>query len=416
MSGYRNIHREELGSFPIWQIQCSPILRKGGTTSLVNQAQALILPTTWRIWLACGDGLVRGYLITEKTLAIQTDVLDASACTCVWTHALMGKGESHRRMVEQGLLVEEEKQEVRQVAIGCSQVQVARNYVGDDDTAGDLIVLSLDIVGTVRIWVLEEDMDQNLSNSNKETMSGPTPVTPKVRHEFQLKASIGTVLRICPPKVSGVGDVLIALPCLDGTIAIVATGVVTPTAKTTPIPPGTIMERWSKGGSIALSTSWHPVKKVIAVGRQDGLVEILGDRSHRLIQHESPVRVVEFTPDGALLATAGDDGMLCVWDTLRVVPVLIHHVVQAHSSWILSLATLSDSRRFVTTGADCRINVWSAGQMNQPLHSFTSDSTAWTVHAQNSRNHQQSAVAAKTPPRLVSGSENGGIQIFSLEP
>lgn len=373
------------------------------------------MPTRWRIWLACGDGLVRGYLIQEKTLEMQNDVLDASACSCVWTHALMGEGESRRLMMEREL-VGEDKKELPQVAIGCSQVQVARNYVGDDDTAGDLLVISLDMVGTVRIWALEEDMDQELNKSEELTMSGTKPAAPKATNEFQLKAATGTVLRICPPKVSGVGDVLIALPCLDGTIAIVATGVVTPKASKPPMPPGTIVERWSKGGAIALSTSWHPVKKAVAVGRQDGLVEIVGDRSHRLIQHETPVRAVEFTPDGALLATASDDGMLCVWDTSRVVPVLVHHVVQAHSSWILSLATLSDSRRIVTTGADCRVHVWSAGQMNQALHSFTSDNTAWTIHAQTSRNYQQSIIAGRTPPRLVSGSENGRIQIYSLEP
>jgi WD40 repeat protein len=412
MSGYRSIHRETLGSFPIWQVRCTPILRKGGTPAIIaNHSQALSVPTRWRTWLACGDGLVRGYLVQEKTLEMQNDVLDASACNCTWTHALLG-GDSQRLMDH----IEETQEERRQVAIGCSQVQVARNYVGDDDTAGDLLVVSLDLVGAVRIWVLPEDMDQDLQKSDNDNYGKETKLaTPKVTHEFQVKSATGTCLRICPPKVSGVGDVLVALPCLDGTIAIVATGVVTPKTSTSPTPSGTIVERWSKAGAIALSASWHPLKKAMAVGRKDGLVEILGDRSHRLIQHEAPVRAVEFTPDGALLATGSDDGMMCVWDTSRAVPVLVHHVSQAHGSWILSLAALSDSRRFVTTGADCRLQVWNAGQMSQALHSFTSDNTAWTIHVQNIRNHQQSTTAGKSPPRLVSGSENGGLQIYSLE-
>ena len=122
--------------------------------------------------------------------------------------------------------------------------------------------------------------------------------------------------------------------------------------------------------------AWHPTKKNLAIGRQDGLVEILGDRPHRLVGiHETPVRSVSFTPDGNLLISASDEGMLAVWDVSRAIPALVHHVVKAHDSWILNSTMLSDSRRFVTSSADRKLNVWNVGQMDQALHTFTCDGT-----------------------------------------
>ena len=59
MSGYRSLHRETLGSYPIWDISTSPVL---GKSSLPNAA------AKWRFFTACGDGLIRGYLVQEKSL------------------------------------------------------------------------------------------------------------------------------------------------------------------------------------------------------------------------------------------------------------------------------------------------------------------------------------------------------------
>ena len=162
-----------------------------------------------------------------------------------------------------------------------------------------------------------------------------------------------------------------------------------------------------------MAGAWHPTKRNIAVGRNDGLIEILGEKPHRLIHHEAPVRSIAYTPDGNLLLSGSDDGMLAVWDVSRAHPVLVHHVVQAHASWILSLTTLSDSRRFITCGADRQVHVWSVGQMDKSLHSFTCDNTVWSINALTLQ--QRQTLGTQPPPRLVAGSEVGGIQIFSLE-
>jgi WD40 repeat protein len=329
---------------------------------------------------------------------MQKDVLDASACTCVCTHVLLGESQ--------------QSDQATSSALGCSQIRLIRNYVGDDDMAGDLLVASMDLSGKVRIWLLPEDMDEEVVNSDQAPPVEPQPVD--VAHEFHVPDATGTCLLICPPKISGVGDIHVAVPCLDGTIKIVSSGISTPKATKDPVEAGTIIERWSRGGSIAMSGDWHPSKKTLAVGRQNGLVEILGGKSHRLIHHEAPVRAVSFTPDGNLLMSGSDDGMLAVWDVSRAAPVLVHHVVHAHSSWILSLAPLSDSRRFLSCGADRRLHVWKLGQMDQALHSFTCDDTVWTIHAASTQ-QRQAAGSPQQPPRLVAGSEQGGLQIYSLE-
>jgi len=387
------------------------VLKTGSNSLAANQSGA-----SWRVWVACGDGVVRGYRVVEKTLETQKDALDAANCKCVLTHVLLGSSQ------ENPITKDEEDSQIS-TTLGCSRVQVARNYVGEDDSAGDLIVVSSDLSGKIRIWVLPEDMDNELgkdnNNNNNNNESNKLPDTPEVSQEFIVENATGTCIKIVPPNVSGVGDILLAVPCLDGTIAIVATGVSTPKSKNDPTAAGVLVDRWSKAASsIALCGAWHPLKKSFAVGRQDGLVEILGDRSHRLIQHETPVRSVVFAPDGNLLVTSSDDGMICVWDSSRSsVPVLVQHVVQAHATWVLDSAWLYDSRRFVSCGADRQIRVWSAGQMDEASHSFTSDDVVWTIDALTTAGNGTANFLAQThhQSRLISGSETGGLHIYTLE-
>jgi len=413
MSGYRSIHRENLGSFPIWQVASNPVLTTGSNTNHGG--------STWRIWIACGDGVVRGYLVVEKSLATQKDALDAAACNVILTHVLLGASQN-RPSAEQA---------DEMCCLGCSQVQVARNYTGDDDAAGSLIVVSSDLSGKIRIWILPEDMDNELSridfssgstpnntnnnDDNNDDDSADKPASPEIAQEFCVENATGTCVKIMPPNASGVGDIFLAVPCLDGTIAIVATGLSTPKSTKDPIAAGVIVERWSKAtSSVALSGDFHPKKKDFAVGRQDGLVEIFGKRSHRLIQHEAPVRSVSFTPDGNLLVTSSDDGMICTWDISRAVPVLVQHVVQAHATWVFNLVSLFDSRRFLSCGADRQLHVWSFGKMDQALHTFTTDDVVWAVDALTTRN-QSNFSQNQTQTRLITGSENGGLHIYTLE-
>lgn len=178
-----------------------------------------------------------------------------------------------------------------------------------------------------------------------------------------------------------------------------------------------IQSTWgSSGTATPVSLAWHPVLSDTAVvGRQDGVVDILSSTKkniHRLLRlNTSPTRAVAYTPDGNLLLAGNDAGMMCVWDVNRPGgPVLVHHVLRAHPSWILDVACLPDSRHFVTVGAERQIHVWLVGQLaqNQPLHTFQLDSSVWTVSLlHNTRKKEQA-------PRMVTGSDTGWLQVFSL--
>ena len=362
MSGYRSLHRERIHTAPIWDVQA---LRIGNNLSILT---------------ASGDGLVRWHQVNAKDVNRDTE-LNAAALSLTCSHYFVGKNQVIERLPEQTVL-------------GTSQISVIRNYVGDDDAAGDLVVASLDLSGRVRVWTCTTE---DLAEHNEEVKSM------KVLNEFMVENATGTLMTLCPPNLIGNGDVLVAVALLDGSITMLATGLSTPKAKYESKEAGTWIQ--SIGcGSIAMSLAWHPTNATLAVGRKDGLVEILPiskQGSHRLIQHDSKVRAVCFTPDGQLLVSASDDGMLAVWDVNRKSPTLVHHVVKAHSSWILAVTPLGDSRRFLTAGADGALHVWSIGQIHTPLHTFQTTEQMWTIDASRDR--------------LVIGSEHGWLQIYSLE-
>lgn len=347
------------------------------------QVQSSLLKETCCIWTASADGCVRLYCVRKKGVQ---DELNASALSLAHTHVFLGSSQAYPRPIS---------------VIGCSQLSLGRNYVGQDDNAGDLVAASLDLTGIVRIWTFPaEGLDATVEDDPKRVIAS---------HEFTVEGATGTCMAICPPNLSGQGNVVMAVACMDGTFAIVATGLATPQTPKDTSPAGTVIDKWGSG-SIAMSLAWHPSQNTLAVGRKDGLIDILPATKkgpHRLVRHGTPVRAITYTPDGQLLITGSDEGLLCVWDVNRRTPTLVHHVVQAHDSWILNVSPMGDSRRFVTCGADRKLHVWSVGQMYAPLHTFQSAHTAWTVNVMPS--------SQQNPQRLVTGSEDGWLQVYSLE-
>jgi len=209
---------------------------------------------------------------------------------------------------------------------------------------------------------------------------------------------------------------------------------------------GTVLDRWgNRGSAVPLSMTGHPFCSTWAVGRQDGTVDILVattnsnyhlkndnknsnmDNRHRLRlpgeDDDTPVRGLAYTPDGNLLIAGNDHGMVAIWDVSRKTVSLVHHVLSAHSSWILCVTALQqDSRRFLTCGADRKIHVWKLDQMHQPCHTFeTDDDTAWTTTVGTSNATTRTAsksggISADclVEDRLVSGTQMGFLQIYSM--
>ena len=395
MSGYRSLHRENIHQAPIWDVEALRFFGKSSSKS-------------WSILTGSGDGLVRLHHVNEKVehaVSSGTDDLNASALALKCSHFFIGKNQ---------VVVAPGSDHSHPTVLGTSQCSAVRNYVGEDDMAGDVVVASLDLSGRVRVWtcpaeeLIMADQDQQQQQQVPITIIEPKQI--KALHEFVVTNATGTLLKLCPPKLTGNGPIMVAVALLDGSIVMVATGLVTP--KSAPHDAtkeaGMILQYLGTSnntGSIAMSMAWHPNQAILAVGRKDGLIDILPlskqGNSHCLIQHGSKVRAICYTPDGQLLISASDDGFLAVWDVNRKSPTLVHHVVDAHSSWILDVTPLSDSRRFVTAGADGKLHVWSVGQIYAPMHTFQTTEQIWTL--------------SSSRDRLVCGSEHGWLQIYSLE-
>lgn len=370
MSGYRSLHREQIhkNEPPIWQVKCFTATKSSGNMVLIASA----------------DGFVRICQVQEKQAS---EDLDASAMSMSCTRVLLG--------INQVFV------EPSETLLGCSQCQIIRNYTGDDTMSGEIVIVSIELTGRMRVWRFQEGELSAEAEENQQSI--------RANDEILIENATGTIMEACPPKLSGEGDLTAAVACLDGSVAIVALGIVTPKCKKDPKPAGTIIDNWGSG-SIAMSLSWHPVNHVLAVGRMDGIVDIIPTTKkgqHRLTHHSEPVRAVSYTKDGSLLVTGSDDGFLAVWDVQRHVPTMVHHVAQAHASWITGVATLADSRRFATSGGDKKIHVWQLDQMYAPVHTFQTDGDVRTICTSNSD--------GQCPERLYSGSDSGLIQVFSME-
>lgn len=414
MSGYRSLHREQIlpDTTSIWCCRCT---------------------RPYRIWMATSDGNVRLWQGIDKQTKTNdsdkdtsTTELDASAVSLQCTHILSTESPSV-------------------AALGCCVVDVTRNYVGEDDDAGDILVISLELHGRIRIWNFD---DSFLNNQNVETEAARTSRSiTKALETFTVENATGTTAALASPRLScNLFDVAcIAVGLLDGTIAIISTGVAIPNQSNTPSSDkdpkcaagGTVLDVWGNAGSaVPLCLVWNPLQSAtLAVGRQDGSVDILRPKK-RQSQSEDPryarhattslhhlaghaVRALAYTPDGCLLVAGNDAGAITVWDVELSSSTsssggLVHHITNAHKHWICNIHCI-DNQRFVSIGTDKQIHVWQFRELYRPVHRFHLDHSVWGSHVLMDASAQSSTAVKRNLPKLVTGSDTGWIQIFSLE-
>ncbi len=118
--------------------------------------------------------------------------------------------------------------------------------------------------------------------------------------------------------------------------------------------------RWSADGTrIAISCG----TEVLLVDAHDGSVM-------HLAEHPSVVRALCFLRGGELLAAAGDDGLVRVWQTARSE---LAYELRGHSSVVLSLDVAPDGDRLVSAAHDGAIKLWDTARMLE-VYSFPSRS------------------------------------------
>jgi len=224
MSGYRSLHREQVlprddvllvpsdddqeqdttaaPAPAIWSCQATPLLLSSASSPSEQR---------WRIWTASSDGGVRSYVAAPPSRDDE-DSLNASALHLHCSHLLTSK------------------QQQQPSRLGCSVVHAVRNYAGEDDDAGDLVLACLELAGTVRLWKFAADWDDATATNNNAADPAPPKSIP-CRAEFVVKQATGTTLQLAPPRIiasSSATEMVVAVGCLDGTIALLSTGIPTP--------------------------------------------------------------------------------------------------------------------------------------------------------------------------------------------
>jgi WD40 repeat protein len=412
MSGYRLIHRQQVlpSDVAVWSLVTTPLLAKG-----LPPGSAGVAASAWRLWAACSDGLIRVYRVDEVSLAQKEASLTASALT-------LGTAPTH-------LLVSNDTDDdaATTASLGYAALDLQRNHAGQDEAAGDVLVAGMDLGGVLRIWTMDEFLDDSTATEAEVT---PTRVSPTV--EITLAKCTGTLVRWAPPRFMNSSVLLVAVAFLDGSVSLVSTGLAVAqhaeatSTSTKLFAAGTILASWGSGLPLACRLCFRPQTAQLAVSRQDGSIELIDTSStdkargrvHRLSQlAPAPARALCFTTDGHLLVGGNDLGRLVVWDVSRpATPAVVNHQSQASgkgsAAWLWQVVPL-DERRLVTLATDASLAVWQVDSLHhQPLHAFGGggdDLKLWSVSVRG-----LPGARLAHPPRLVAGSENGCFQVYSI--
>ena len=164
---------------------------------------------------------------------------------------------------------------------------------------------------------------------------------------------------------------------------------------------------WKADGSRVVTLSGHATAvwavdassdgKLVATAGYDGMVKLWDMQSGKLKadlnQHKGWVRSLAFSPDGSQLVTAGEDGNVIVWSTSSGTAVT---TVVAHKGPVTAITFSSDGKTFVTGGRDNLVKIWNALD-GKEIKSLTGhEDTIWSIAYSPTRSEFVSTGADKT--------------------
>jgi WD40 repeat protein len=110
-----------------------------------------------------------------------------------------------------------------------------------------------------------------------------------------------------------------------------------------------------------VSCRFDPLGRYVFAGAEDNSVQrfALADGAKTpLAGHESWVRAIAFSKDGALTITGGYDGRLIWWPTDAPQPTPVRSI-EAHKGWIRSMGVSPDGSLLATCGNDLAVRLWN---------------------------------------------------------
>ncbi len=128
---------------------------------------------------------------------------------------------------------------------------------------------------------------------------------------------------------------------------------------------GTVYQEFPFPGTVISDVAISPDGEYLAAAADDKTIWITSltqpGYELRLGGHEDKVNAVDFSPNGLMLATAGNDNRANLWD-LRRTPngqlVATRRTTFLHGDWVTSVAFSPDNRLLATGSFDNTIAVW----------------------------------------------------------